>query len=75
MFIELTNSNPDIKGQKIAINTDMILSVREGVIKRQDESSEYVTMVYCPPHGTWEVEETLDDVMKIINKNKVIDLN
>ena len=75
MFITLTNTNPDIRGQKISINANSIVTIREGVAQRPDQSNEYVTYIYCPPHGTWEVEESHTDIIKMIESNKVIDLN
>jgi hypothetical protein len=31
---------------------------------------ENITYVFCPPHGTWEVEESLDEVVAELNNYK-----
>jgi len=69
MIILLTNTNPEVKGDPIALNTDFIVSMREGKAKRDNGTSDDVTLIFCPPHGTWEVEEKLSDIIKIIKKN------
>ena len=66
MFIELTNANPVYKGKKIAIKKDLIATVHRSTVTRDDGTSEEVTYVFAPPHGTWEVEETFDKVMLLM---------
>ena len=69
MFITLTNASPQNKGKKITLNSDLIVSIWRGEVARAaDEDgniteSEEVTLVYIPPHGTWEVEETHEEVL------------
>jgi hypothetical protein len=69
MFIILTNAAEAFKGQRVAINSDIIISVynTENVTKKNDGIIERVTYVFCPPHGTWEVEESMEEVVKLIN--------
>ena len=69
MIIQLTNTNPDVKGDPLALNSDFIVSIREGKAKRDDGTEDGVTFVFCPPHGTWEVEESVTDILKMIKKN------
>jgi len=69
MIIPLTNTNPEVKGDPVAINTDFIVSIREGIAKRDDGREDKVTFIFCPPHGMWEVEESLDSILKTIKKN------
>jgi hypothetical protein len=66
MFIELTNANPAYKGKKIAIRKDLIATVHRSTVMRDDETSEEITFVFAPPHGTWEVEETFEKVMELM---------
>lgn len=66
MFITLTNAYPKFKGEKIAIHVSNIVTVHRSEIEREDGTKEDVTFVHCPPHGTWEVEETLDEVLDLI---------
>ncbi len=67
-FITLTNSAEAHRGNKISINTDVIITVHAHVATNTDGSLEYKTMLYCPPHGTWEVSESLDNVIEKLNE-------
>lgn len=69
MFITLTNAAVAHKGNKISINTDLIATVyqTQNLAKMEDGIIENVTYVFCPPHGTWEVEEQLEDVVSQLN--------
>jgi hypothetical protein len=69
MFISLTNASELHKGNKIAINIDLIASVYNtpNLAKKEDGIIENVTYIFCPPHGTWEVQESLDDVVAELN--------
>jgi len=69
MFISLTNASETHKGNKIAINIDLIASVYNtlNLAKKEDGIIENVTYIFCPPHGTWEVQESLDDVVAELN--------
>lgn len=71
MYIILTNASPAHRGGKIAINTNLIATVHSALVVREDEIAEQVTFVFCPPHGTWEVSEPLEDVVRILNLSKV----
>jgi hypothetical protein len=72
MFITLTNASPQHKGKKITINQDLIVSLWRGDAARAaDEDGtvtekEEVTFIFVPPHGTWEVEETHEEVIKLL---------
>ena len=70
MYITLTNASPAHRGSKIAINASLIATVHSSLVVREDEIAEQVTFIFCPPHGTWEVSETLDDVVRILNLSK-----
>lgn len=62
MFIRLTNAHPNYQEQPIMLNTQMIVSIYRSEITRENGITESVTFVHCPPHGTWEVSETLEDI-------------
>ena len=66
MFITLTNASPAFKGKEIAIKKDMIVTVHRNTVVREDKTVEEVTYVFVPPHGTWEVEESIEQVMKLL---------
>lgn len=66
MLIQLTNANEEHKGNPILINTDSVLSVYSNTKLNKDNIVETVTHIFCPPHGTWEVFETPQQIMEII---------
>ena len=67
MFITLTNASPSFRGQKIAIKKDLIVTVHQNdALVREDGTIEQVTFIFVPPHGTWEVTETLEEVMDLL---------
>jgi hypothetical protein len=73
MFITLTNASPAHQGKKITINKTQIVSVWRGDAARavdQDGTvteTQEITFVFVPPHGTWEVEETHEAVIALLN--------
>ena len=69
MFISLTNASDAHKGNKIAINIDLISTVfnTPNLAKKENGIIENITYVFCPPHGTWEVQESLDEVVTELN--------
>ena len=73
MFITLTNANPALLGKKVTINKQAIVTVWRGdAVRAVDtdgtvtETAE-VTFVFVPPHGTWEVEESHEAVIELLN--------
>jgi len=72
MFISLTNASEAHKGNKIAINIDLISTVfnTPNLAKKENGIIENITYVFCPPHGTWEVQESVDDVVAQLNSYK-----
>jgi phage/plasmid-associated DNA primase len=69
MFITLTNASPALRGHRVAIDSKVVVSVFRNTITREDETIEDVTFVFCPPHGTWEVSETVEEIAAMLNKN------
>ena len=73
MFITLTNASAAHKGKKVTINKQAIVTVWRGdAVRAVDadgtvtETAE-VTFVFVPPHGTWEVEESHEAVIELLN--------
>jgi shikimate kinase len=66
MILKLTNAIPAAKGEAIAINMDLVVSIREGNSTREDGTIDLVTFIFVPPHGTWEVTETVDTILEKI---------
>jgi hypothetical protein len=67
MFITLTNASEAHRGNKVAVKVSEIVSVYETTVTKESGILENITLVYAPPHGTWEVSENLDDVVSILN--------
>ena len=67
MYITLTNTAEQHRGNKIAINTDLIATLHSKFITNDAGVIENVTYIFCPPHGTWEVSEPLEEVVGLLN--------
>jgi hypothetical protein len=70
MYITLTNATEAHKGNSIAINASLIATVHDALVTRENGVTERITYVFCPPHGTWEVSETLEDLVTVLNAEK-----
>lgn len=68
MFIKLTNAAEQLSGQDILVNFDMVVSVLQGVRRDSDNNEEKITLLFIPPHGTWEVKETPEQIMKLMKR-------
>ena len=69
MLVTLTNSSPALRGNPIALNTNFIVSIFRTPVTRTDGLIDDVTYIHCPPHGTWEVQEEVEDVVALIEKS------
>lgn len=67
MFITLTNANALHRGNPISLKRDLIVSIYTSTQVRDDNTVDQVTFIFLPPHGTWEVLETFDEVMELVN--------
>ena len=70
MYVTLTNATEAHKGNSIAINTSLIATVHDALVTRENGVTERITYVFCPPHGTWEVSEALEDLINVLNAEK-----
>jgi hypothetical protein len=68
MFITLTNMSVQHRGKPIVLNSSMIVSMMRTTVVRDEatQSSETVTYVFIPPHGTWEVSESVEEILECI---------
>jgi hypothetical protein len=68
MFITLTNMSVQHRAKPVVLNSSMIVSMLRTSVVRDEAtgSSETVTYVFMPPHGTWEVAETVEEILEII---------
>jgi hypothetical protein len=64
MFVKLTNTAPDRKGDPLLINVNSIISVFEN----HEEGGSLSTIVYGGPNLTWLVEESFGEVADRIEK-------
>lgn len=61
-YLNLTNASPTQRGMPLAIRKDQVITVHSNLTVREDGTAELVTYVFGPPHGTWEVQETFEQV-------------
>lgn len=62
MFLKLKNANPSLRGESILINSEMIFSIYRGDAMRENGIMESVTYIFAPPHGSWEVLDTIENI-------------
>jgi len=67
LYLNLTNANPQFKGMPIAIRKDLVITIHANLTVREDATTELVTYIFAPPHGTWEVLETYTEVIEQLN--------
>jgi hypothetical protein len=67
MFITFTNASEAHRGNKVAVRISEIVSVYNTTITRESGIEEKVTLVFAPPHGTWEVTEALEHIVTELN--------
>jgi hypothetical protein len=70
MFIKLTNATKPLDGQDILVNLNLAVSIYRGSRIDENENEDQVTYIFMPPHGNWEVKETLDEIAKLIKGTK-----
>lgn len=70
MFIKVTSAKEELKGVSMVLNSEYILSMFRSKETTKDKIEVEKTFVYCPPHGTWEVEETPEEIVKQIKSAK-----
>jgi len=68
MFINLTNASALHRGNPVALKKDSIVSVYASTQVGEDNTVNQVTYVFLPPHGTWEVMESYEEVLAILNE-------
>jgi Icc-related predicted phosphoesterase len=71
MYIKLINASPAHRGTELAIRKDLIVSVHNSTVTREDGLVELVTFLHCPPHGTWEASNSFLSVVAELNGEPV----
>jgi hypothetical protein len=64
----LTNAAEGHQGNKVAIRKDLVVSVHHKFETGDGGIISSKTFVFCPPHGTWEVSETIEKVVELLNQ-------
>jgi len=67
MFIHLTSASTEFNNKPLALNTDVIVSMIMDDVTNPDGSIDRKTFIFCPPYGTWEVRESVDEILAMIN--------
>ena len=63
MIIKLTNATKDRVGEGLILNTELIVSFFENTT----EDGEKITSAFGVNGNTWEVKETIDEIMEKVN--------
>ena len=63
MLIKLTNATKGRIGEGLILNTDLIASF----FQHKQEDDTQVTVAYGMNGNSWEVKETIDEIMEQIN--------
>ena len=73
MFITLDNAHPEHKGQKVTVNTQNIVTMTQRnrwMFAGPDDHeghSESVTFLFMPPHGSWDVCQSIAEINRMIH--------
>jgi hypothetical protein len=71
-YINLTNATTGLEGTPFLLAKDAVVSAynkQKKVIQPDGQQVErMVTYVFCPPHGTWEVQEDLATLHKLLDE-------
>jgi len=73
-YIKLTNANPNFLGKPILLRKELIVSVYEGTISSgvDDSIVETITYIFVPPHGEWQVKESVNDVLAKLRGSRTV---
>ena len=72
-FLFFTNAAEDFKGQSIAINTDLIVSILERKVTVAAEGGNKdvtTTLLYAGVNGSWEVTDPYLEVVARLNNKQ-----
>ena len=64
MLLKLTNATKGRIGEGLILNTEMILSFFE----HKQEDGTQVVVAYGMNGNSWEVSETIDEIMEMVGK-------
>lgn len=69
MFLTVTNANETQPGDAIMINMNLVVTMNRAAVPQADGVLLYKTFVFLPPHGTWEVMESLDHINGLLSNH------
>lgn len=64
MLLKLTNATKGRIGEGLILNTDMIMSFYENT----NEDDKKIVIAYGMNGNSWEVSETIDEIMEMVGK-------
>jgi len=64
MLLKLTNATKGRIGEGLVLNTDMIMSFYENT----NEDDKKIVIAYGMNGNSWEVAETIDEIMEMVGK-------
>lgn len=65
-WVTLTNASNGSEGESIALDVSKALSIYSKPVKKTlgtDDNIEHVTYIYFPPHGEWQVKESIEEIL------------
>lgn len=66
MYLSLTNAAEQHTGSPIILRKDLVVAAHSATADN-DGIVTTKTFIFVPPHGTWEVAEPLEEVLKQLN--------
>jgi len=66
MFLTLTNANETQPGEPIMINMELVVTMNRAAVPQADGALLHKTFIFLPPHGTWEVSESLETIRDML---------
>ena len=70
MFIELTNASEGFEGYPISINSEIIVTIFQSNKADKGQPEKLSTFVFSTQGNTWEVQESVEEVVKLIKAKK-----
>lgn len=67
MLLKLTNATKDRVGDALILNSELIISFFEN----KNETGELVTVAFGVNGNSWEISESINDIINQFNKNEL----
>jgi hypothetical protein len=66
MYLSLTNAAEQHPGAPLLLKKDLVVAAHSST-EEKDGVVTTKTFLFVPPHGTWEVRESVKEVLKQLN--------